>query len=467
MIVKNPFYTIPKAFNSIFKKGLNSIVYTTHTTNELSRILSAESPIWNNFKTYAMIYNSVSVIRIILDIKAQATANARIIVRDAKTQEILPYTSPNKYANKLYRLLANPNPLQSTREFFRDDQIFHDVFGISYIYGSVPAGLENRVSLDTIDTLQPLQAHFMKTYYTGRFFDTLSINDIIAKYEFYSSAYRKEFIPSTMLVRSNVSMDIPSSKSSMSIGANELSKLFAVQKEVSNFIMSLESRNVIGKKRGALGIFTSMMKIGGDIMPLSDKLSLDVDEAFNKYGTLEGQQQFIHTKAPLKFERVSQSTKDLMLFEESWQDTIACSHIYGVPEILTKLSKENPTYKNLKEAIIDLYQRTTIPEMKDRMRDLALFLKLEEFGLEIEASYDHIAVLQENQKEQADTAKLKTETGETLFLAGAYTYNNWLTYAELTPITEPWGDLRIFELDDRQISIILGQMQTEKTEPQN
>ena len=417
--IKNPLYLLEKGWRNLSKKGLHSILYTSHTSHQLSRLLAAQSPIWSNFKTYALIYNTVSAVRTVLDIKADAAANVRFIVRDLDTNEIIPFNSGNTMADKLYSLLANPNPLESTKEFFRADQIYHDTFGKSFIYASVPAGLENRVNIDSIDTLTSLPTHFVRTYYTGKYFDTLTVNEIIDRYEFSDGLVRKEFNPNTILQRSNVSMDIPNLGRNGDISARELSKLFSLNKEISNFIISLESRNVIGKRRGALGIFSSMLKMGGDMMPLSDKLSKDVDQAFEKYGTLEHQNMFVHTKAPLHFSRTAMSTKDLMLFEESQQATIATAHSYGVPDALVNLDSKGITFENQKESEKILYNRTVIPEMIDRTNDLSLFMKLPEFKLKLEASFAHVDVLQSNKKDEADTKKITSETSESLFLAGA------------------------------------------------
>lgn len=136
---------------------MSSLIYTTHTTDELERLLRLDSPIWHNFKTYANIYNAVSAVRTVIDVKAQAMANVKFIVRDIDTQEIIPFNSDNKLANKLYNLLANPNPLQSTKEWVRAESIYYDVFGKSFTYASVPFGKQKYVRLDNIDTLTPLQ----------------------------------------------------------------------------------------------------------------------------------------------------------------------------------------------------------------------------------------------------------------------------------------------------------------------
>ena len=462
--IKNPLYLLEKGWRNLSQKGLHSILYTSHTSQELSRILGAQSPIWSSFRTYALIYNTVSAVRTVLDVKADAAANVRFIVRDLDTNEIILFNSGNKIADKLYRLLANPNPLESTKEFFRADQIYHDTFGKSFIYASVPAGFENRVSIDSIDTLTSLPTHFVRTYYTGKYFDTLTVNDIISKYEFFDGLLRKEFNPNTILQRSNVSMNVPNISRNGDISANELSKLFSLNKEISNFIISLESRNVIGKKRGALGIFSSAMKVGGDILPLSDKLSIDVDAAFEKYGTLEHQNMFVHTKAPLNFSRTAMSTKDLMLFEESHQTMIATAHAYGVPDVLVRLDTKQATFENQKEGEKILYHRTVIPETIDKTNDLGLFMKLPDFKLKLEASFAHVEVLQSNKKDEAETSKTISETSESLFLAGVYTYNEWLSSINLPPMEGDTGNKRIFDLEDREIAIILGQMKQDESQ---
>ena len=435
---------------------MSSLIYTTHTTDELERLLRLDSPIWHNFKTYANIYNAVSAVRTVIDVKAQAMANVKFIVRDIDTQEIIPFNSDNKLANKLYNLLANPNPLQSTKEWVRAESIYYDVFGKSFTYASVPFGKQKYVRLDNIDTLTPLPAHNMRTYYTGMYFDALSVSDIIDHYEWRDRSTMREFVAETILLRTNVVMDIPSLSNNGDMYANELSKLYSLQKEISNFVISLESRNVMGKKRGALGVWVSGMKTNEGIMPLADKQKLDAQNALSQYGTLEHQNQFVLTSAPLKFEKTAISPKELMLLEESWQDVVAIANSYGVPDVLVKLHIAGATFENQKEAEKRLYQRTVIPEMKDKVADLAEFLKLKDYGLTLEASYDHVAVLQENQKERAGTEKIKSATGKELFMAGIYTPNDWLTSLDKLAIEDDWANKRITEMTDREIGIVTG-----------
>lgn len=459
MIVKNPLYALLNR-GKTGKKGALPLAYNTHTSEQLARILGGSSPFWQSFNAYAAIYETVSAVKTVIDIKADAAANVRFIVRDAKTQEIIPFNSSNKRANKLYRLMANPNPLDSTAEFFRANFVYHDVFGKSFNYASVPAGREKFVDLDNIDTLTALPANFMRTFYTGKFFDALTISDIIDHYEFFDGLTRKEFKPTTILQRRNVGMKIPSTSNNGDIKEDELSDLCSLKKEISNFILSLESRNVLSKKRGALGIFTSAMKMGGDMMPLSDNLKEDVQQAFEKYGTLEDQEMFIHTKAPLTFQRVALSTKELMLLEESWQDMIAIALKYGVPEVLVKLYIKGTTFENQNIAEKRLYQNTVKPRMRDLIKDISIFLKLDEFDLILEPSYDHVEVLQADRKDEAETKKIESEIARSLFLAGAYTYNDWLTKIGELPIKESWADKRIFDLEPEEIAIVLRQIPT-------
>src|SRR5690606_2959869 len=62
-------------------------------------------------------------------IKVREAGNKRIGVRNKKTLEIEPRSTNESIPKKLYRLLDQPNPDQSSKEFFQERKMIEQVTG--------------------------------------------------------------------------------------------------------------------------------------------------------------------------------------------------------------------------------------------------------------------------------------------------------------------------------------------------
>ena len=168
---------------------------------------------------------------------------------------------------------------------------------------------------------------------------------------------------------------------------------------------------------------------------------------------LEDQYMQIISRHPLKWQQTALPVKDLMLFEEIATDAIYTANIYRVPEILLKNYFEGTTFENQELAVRRMYQDTTIPETTEDINTLNEFLKLEEEGVELYGSFDHVSVLQKDIKEHATAKSLDSKRLKDQFFAGAIDYNTWLIGSGLEA-DEQFGDKRIWDLTPEQIAVI-------------
>ena len=134
------------------------------------------------------------------------------------------------------------------------------------------------------------------------------------------------------------------------------------------------------------------------------------------------------------------SIQELMPFEETFADTAAIYSILGVPRSLIP-TKEGVTFNNGFTDERKLYADVAIPQAEAIATQLTSFLGLKELGLKIRVRFDHVEALQQDQKLNAETQKLISETYTTLYEKGHITKNQMLVELGLSEI--PNGDYYI------------------------
>ena len=101
-------------------------------------------------------------------------------------------------------------------------------------------------------------------------------------------------------------------------------------------------------------------------------------------------------------------TKDLMLFEELTADKIAIIDEFGLNSYIFS-NEKGSTFSNVKEGIRMVYTDTIIPEAEKYYSNLSEQLGLEEEGLRLTVSFDHIPVMQPDMESKANVLKIKSE----------------------------------------------------------
>jgi len=368
------------------------------------------TPSWRNFTELIYLlkcYYDNPVVQAVINIKAEAWSNMKFSVKDLKTQEIIPIDEYDKDGGKLKDLLVQPNPLQNGSEWLRQFKVNREVFGNGYSYASVPVGFENTFNYTEINVLNNLPPYCISPVLTGAWLEATTKQEIIKHYILKSfNGRERELATNTVFHTNGVNIKLDQNFT------QGVSRLIALQKPITNIDKSFESRNVLIKRRGALGAWTPDKNEDG--MGTVNLLDDDIDkaqEAMAKYGLLDHQDTQIISPVALKWQKTAMSVKDLMLFEEVESNAIAVANSFGVPPELVRyylkkgaLGTDNNTDEKR------LYDSTIIPESKDFMIALNNFFKTAKLGIELIGSFDHLNVLQANKKEEADTKNLKQKT---------------------------------------------------------
>lgn len=409
-------------------------------------------PVWRNLSELAYLlqcYSENTVVNAVVNIKAKAFSNMKFRVKDLKTGDIIPIEDYDADGGKLKALIERPNPMQSTFEWLRQFKVNHEVFGNGYAYASIPVGYENNFTYEDINVMNNLPPYAMSPVLTGNWLEAETKEEIISEYELTGFGGYIRHLPTATVFHvnsENIKLDEHFTEG--------VSDLIALQRPISNIDSAFESRNVLIRKRGAIGAWTSEKRdeaMGN--LPLEEDEIEEVQKAFSKYGLLEDQYQQIISPQPLKWQKTAMNVKELMLFEEVEADAIAIANAKGVPELLMKYYIKSGTFNNLDASEKRLYDATIIPETNDFMIALNHFLKTRERDIELIGSFDHLNILQINKKEEADTIRVHEQAAVSAFRIGAITYDDYLQRIGL-PADELIGSLRIWDLSEEQLKII-------------
>ncbi|MCK5602802.1 phage portal protein [Candidatus Pacearchaeota archaeon] len=397
------------------------------------------------------------VLSSVINLKADYASNAVISVRNVKNGEI--FTDKDFKENKnldpvvrnMFRLKNNPNPLQSSKEFLTLTSIFKDVFGNSFVYGNVPMGDFN---ITNIKTMVPIWPQYMTPLLTGKYFDAISVDGIIKRWDWVNGSNKRPFETEEILHRKDPRINF-NTDTDLVMGE---SRQVSLEKPLSNIIIAYDSRNVIARERGMRAIISSSDSDGNmGSIPMGDPEKQEVQaDLKTNYGLMEGQDQFMVTRHNIKVHHVDQDVRKLGLLSEIASDGMVVAERYGVPEILVKLYMKGATFENQESSERRMYQNTTIPDANDRIEDQNIWLKCRDFDHEYIVTFDHIPVLQENLKDRSEINLNDNKVLERLFFSGAITYNQWLQKLGFPASTESWAKLRITEMSDDEIFKIKG-----------
>lgn len=332
---------------------------------------------------YLNQFNDIPELNAIINWKARAFCNG-VIYRIDKNGERLP-------DDQFIQLLNRPNWFQDKQEFLRQTKLFHEIYGNEYLYSW------RGVTKKPIDTkaLYTLPPNLVTCVYDSSepFFMTSKIPDGI-KY-IYKLNSKETVLENEQVLHLNdnrVSVMEDTRKDFL----NGESKMKALTAPINNIRMAYETRGVILKRRGALGILSNE---GSDVsgqIPMDPEEQKDIQKQYRKYGGLSGQDNIIITNGKVRWQPMTVAPDKLGLFQETEEDFYKMCDGYGVPmEVFS--SKKGLTYENQNEAIKRGYDDTIIPEANEWIGSLDYYAYGEvKDGSRLVMDFSHLSVFQED-----------------------------------------------------------------------
>jgi len=119
--------------------------------------------------------------------------------------------------------------------------------------------------------------------------------------------------------------------------------------------------------------------------------------------------ELIITESNLNWQPMSYPTRDLMLFEELTEDKMAIIDAYGLNYNLFS-SVSGSTFSNVRDSVRMAYTDTIIPETQQIYDSIISQFGLQGEGYYLEACFDHLPILQEDESQKASAEKVRVDT---------------------------------------------------------
>ncbi len=372
-VVKNYLMAIlPVAVSSFFTNFGRRLLGGSFF-NRPSFLLGQSGPVWIDTLNPYELYNTIPQLKLVINKKATMFSNMHLKLVDASTGEEIEDV-------ELKKLLDNPNCLQSQNDFLRQFKEQEQVYGNQFIYKNKPSDLtEYPIALWNISP-----AHIQPVL-SGKMFEQVDAKGIITKYLYRLLTIQREFKTEEILYSRINDLDNPI------IGCSAIRSL---KFPLSNIEAAYEYRNVVMKKKGALGMLSNNSKDGMGSIPVNPTEKKRIEDNYvNSYGISKDQSAVILTDATLTWTPMTFPTREMMLFEEVDANTLTLADAFGLN--INIFSNKSSTFENVKNSIIQCYQDTIIPEADQFTQSLGKFIGIPE-GTKLKASYDHLSIMKEN-----------------------------------------------------------------------
>jgi phage portal protein BeeE len=435
---ENTFYNLSQFFGKRAGISRSSI----NTSNYQFLI---DSPAWlvlANKSQYRQAVAENPVLNGCISILSNAAANGVKYIVDLNGNEVKWNSGKTGVKNAKRLFTQRPNPLQSCKEFNYERYYMYFTFGNNYIYLNNPLQTYNTDIL-TVQTMYNLPSEYVDVKQTGKIYDQTELKGIIEKYCLTNYNPIKDFDVDRVIHFNDLNV---SNIGNSIIGS---SRLEVLKFPITNTQLAFEAMNVILKSRGMQGIIKANNKDAtGTQIPLNKSAKDEIDATFkSEYGLKDNQKQYLISYTDIDFIKTVMNSKELGIYEEFSNNAMIISNGLGVPPELYKTYITGATFENQIQAVRRLYQDTIIPLVENEDQYYTERLGLQNYGLELRTSFDHVEALQEARKEKAIALSMNARTGETAYNNNIIKWNQYLELLEFEEVgTE--GDVYKFERDE-------------------
>jgi phage portal protein BeeE len=337
----------------------------------------------NEWQGVRKAYGKCSPVATIVNRLASSMANGKWWIVDENNNDASGRNS------SISELIRNPNPFQTTVEFIKQMDLYRSLYGVTYIYATVPEGF----AVEDAACLWPVNPERVEVVYGNMNpYFAKDVNDVIDRYIITVGSERISVSPAHILCVRDSSPDLFDNACP--------TRLAGLEYEIKNICQAQEAIYSLNKDRGAQGIITNKTRDAGGSVPLLDDEKKEIhDEYRRKYGLSCSQAKIIISNADLGWQQMTFNVRDLMLFEGIKQNIESIADAFNYPfELLA--NQKGTTFANRAEAIKYLYQDNIIPAANMYAERFTRFFGLHDAKIDID--FSHVEYLREAEKERAE-----------------------------------------------------------------
>lgn len=388
---------------------------------DVCRFLECFSPATCH-RNYAFLFHNIAEVQFPIMYIARRAANAQFVLRKSSDDTVVWADSArgvrDRYVAGIVEkgLLQSPNPYMTFREFVMNSVISRLLFGNQYIYAYT--GENDGRLWETCKSFYvlPPTAVGLRDLHRSVFG---SLEEVTYR---YSDGGSVRVIPQELIFHAK---DLPAFAPNREGQLVGRSRLDAQKYPLSNIIAVYEARNAVYVKRGALGLIVNQKRDadGTTSMTPSEKEKI-LEDFQNTYGVVGDKAPIAISQVPVSYIPIGMSIAAMQPFEECLLDAAAIAGAYGVDSNLIP-RKDNPTFSNLNTAELNVYNSVVMPEVKSWLDGFNKFIGLYDAGYYIDALWDGVAILQDNELRRENAKASTSARCEKEFNAGIITLNDW------------------------------------------
>lgn len=328
----------------------------------------------------------------------------------------------NEWATAMRKRLAQPNALQSWEQFRGQQIVYKKVFGFCPVLPIVPVGFESQPHFAS--AMINLPPWLFKAVGKNRFVNQTSIKNVVDHYELTIEGETIKFKPEDLFILEDGFLQDECEDYLL-----PKSKLVGLDMAVSNLCAAMEADNVLLKRKGPLGFISHDSAATKDAIsgyiPMQEEEKRELQQDLKRYGMSLKQYQWVISRQAIKFQSTGFDVSQLGTGETIVKSEKAICHRLGYPYVL--FEETESAYANGENAASSVYQNNIIPNNQKDLNKYNKFFKAEENECKIEAYFDHVSALQEDQLQQAQAKDANNSALEKEWNNGLITLNEWRT----------------------------------------
>jgi hypothetical protein len=347
-----------------------------------NQIWGVKQAIWIDTNHAYRHYLEIPELRAVIDKRASMMAAGKPCLYDKNGEKV-----ENHW---IYDLVAKPNPIQSWSDVIYSLSVNDALYSNSFAYCP-------ERSFNIRNLMVPLPSHKMQIKLSGKTLKQLDVDGLIEGYKFtYDDDKVENFETNEILylcTTDGLNLINPSSK------------IESLKYPLSNIKAAYNKRNVLLENIGAIGILSAQKSDMGGALPMDPKEKKEIQMDWYR----RSKDELIITEAQVDWKPMSFPTRELMLFEEMNADKLAIIDAYGLNSNLFS-SEQGSTFTNVRDSIRMVYTDTIIPETQQMYDVICQQFGLAAEGYKLEAEFDHLKVLQEDEERIANVQSTKADT---------------------------------------------------------
>lgn len=387
-----------------------------------SLMVRGSQAVWMGLRTREMqkqAYEFCYPVSCVVDRLAEYDLTGEIEILRSKGKGKEDYAT-NPWAQRMNKLLAQPNPLQSWEQFRGQQVVYKKIFGFCPVFPLMPFGMDFDPSLCL--SMWNLPPWLFRAEPTRKLLEATTIDEIVKEYSVTIYGQRKILTSQQVFILEDGFIQDENENFLL-----PQSKLVGLDMAVSNVCAAMEADNVLLRKKGPLGFISQEISkdATGAMLPMKPEEKRELQDALRGYGLSWDQFLYVISRTPTKWNPMSYDVNQLGTKETVTAGAEAICQRYGFPYVLFKES--GVTYANGENAMSSVYVNNILPNAKKDLNKYNKFFKASDYQSKITACYDDVPALQEDQLNKNSAALSLTQTLDIEWKAGMITMNEWRT----------------------------------------